>query len=137
MESAECQPLGDLSVPAARPWALLPRLEWEASRLSWELRTRQAPPPARSRRRTVMPHAALSSLVLLSLVTATVAGKPPLTRPRERRVPAPTDARMPRPPTIRTHLSGFQEPDPGQRPKPRTPLPQCLHPHLRPLKTVS
>jgi hypothetical protein len=135
-----CPPLGDLSVPAVRPWAPLPRLEWEASQLSWELRTRQAPPPARSRRRAVMPHAALSSLVLLSLATAIVAGKLPLPRPGECRVPAPTDGHVPRPPTIpqpSLRLGGFREPDPGQRPKQRTPLPPCLYPHLRPPKTVS
>lgn len=39
-------------------------------------RPRQAPPPARFRRRAVMPHAALSSLVLLSLTTAVVADCP-------------------------------------------------------------
>lgn len=50
-------------------------------------RARQAPPPAGSPRRAVMPHAALSSLVLLSLATAIVAGKLPLPRPARAQSP--------------------------------------------------
>lgn len=52
--------------------------------------TSAAPGPLSARRSAVMPHAALSTLLLLSLATATVAGKPPLPRPRGRRLPAPT-----------------------------------------------
>lgn len=101
-------------------------------------RARQAPPPARSRHRAVMPHAALSSLVLLlSLATAIFAGKPPLQRPARAQSPR---SRMPCPQTI-PHpclwLGGFREPDLGQRPKPRIPLPAYLHPQLRTPKKVS
>ncbi|XP_060246227.1 CD302 antigen isoform X2 [Meriones unguiculatus] len=51
-----------------------PRLEWEASRPGSALST--SPAPARSRRRAVMPRAALSTLLLLSLGAAAVADCP-------------------------------------------------------------